>query len=151
MAMTRSKGPGTAAISQESWSGPGRQGSTMVPANVSGKAPDFQGNFIFAERYQVESDSWWESHQQIALIVDCTDGSRRFSYPKTARRAQILRVDPRDPERREKMLNGAFPTIRKTLRLSDVLFHCQQSFHRAPVVGAAVHQRLAGVPATAHH
>ena len=109
MAMTRSKGPGIAAISQESWSGLGRQGSTMVPANVSGKAPDFQGNFIFAERYQVESDSWWESHQQIALIVDCTDGSRRFCYPKTARRVQILRVGPRDPERARRCSTARFP------------------------------------------
>ena len=148
---TRSKCPEAAAISQGSRSRPGRQGSTVVPANVSGRAPDLQGNFIFAERWQVESESWWESHQQIALIVDCTDGSRRFCYPKTEQTVQILRVDPRDPERREKMLNGAFPTIRKTLGLSDVLFHCQQSFHRAPVVGAAVHQRLAGISATVHH
>ena len=128
-----------------------RQGSKVVPENVSGKAPNLQGNLIFAERYQVESDSWWESHQQIALIVDCTDGSRRFRYPKTSRRVAVLRVDPRDPERRQNMLNGAFPMIRKTLAERDVLFHCQQSFHRAPVVGAAAHQRLAGVPATAHH
>ena len=148
---TRSKCPGAAAISQESWSGPGRQGSTVVPANVSGKAPDLQGNLIFAERFQVESDSWWESHQQIALIVDCTDGSRLFRYRKTAQRVQILRVDPRDPARRQKMLNGALAMIRKTMAERDVLFHCRQSFHRAPVVGAAVHQRLAGVPATAHH
>ena len=149
MAMaTRSKCPEAAAMSQESWSGPGRQGSTVVPANVSGRAPDLQGNLIFAERFQVQSESCWESHQQIGLIVDCTDGSRRFRYPKTAKRVQILRVDPRDPERREKMLNGAFPTIRKTLAERNVLLHCQCSFPRAPVVGAAVHQRLAGVSAT---
>ena len=140
-----------AAISQEDSHGHGRQGSTIVPVNLGGDVPQFHGNIIFAERCQVESGAWWSRHKDISLIVQCTDGSRRFKYPRQSQSCRILRVDGRDSERRQKQLDEAFAAISQKLQKHDVLFHCEQSFHRAPVVAAAVMQRLTGMHAQAGH
>ena len=140
-----------AAISQEDSHGHGRQGSTIVPVNLGGDVPQFQGNIILAERCQVESGAWWNRHKNIRLIVQCTDGSRRFKYPRQSQSCRILRVDGRDSERRQAMLDEAFAAISQKLQEHDVLFHCEQSFHRAPVVAAAVMQRLTGMLAQAGH
>ena len=83
--------------------------------------------------------------------MQCTDGSKAFKYPKQARGCRILRVDGRDNERRQKQLDEAIAAISQKLREHDVLFHCEQSFHRAPVVAAAVMQRVTGMLAQVGH
>ena len=145
---------GGAAISQEEnsdWDLNARQGSTIVPVNLSGGVPQFKGNIILAERCQVESGPWWQRHPDIGLIVQCTSGSRRFRYPKASHKCRIVRVDARDPERRQAMLDKHFAAISQRLETPDVLILCEQPYHGALVAVAAIHQRLTGTSAQAHY
>ena len=54
-------------------------------------------------------------------------------------------------ERRQKQLDEAIAAISQKLREHDVLFHCEQSFHRAPAVAAAAMQRVTGMLAQVGH
>ena len=109
---------------------------------------------IFAERCQVESEEWWsENGRMVELIVQCTGPRQRFNYPPLAARSQVthVRVDPRSPQYRQLELDQAMQYIQNALHGGqDVIFHCMQSFHRAPVAAAAVYRRVTGGSATVH-
>ena len=109
---------------------------------------------IFAERCQVESEEWWSEHgRMVELIVQCTGPQKRFNYPPLAARSQVthVRVDPRSPQYRQLELDQAMQYIQKALHGGqDVIFHCMQSFHRAPVAAAAAYRRVTGGSATVH-
>ena len=58
-------------------------------------------------------------------------------------------MDPRDGDNRQAQLDRAIGPVVEVLEAGeDVLLHCNQSFHRSPVVGAAVCARTIGVSAT---
>ena len=109
---------------------------------------------IFAERCQVESEEWWsENGRMVELIVQCTGPGKRFNYPPLAATSQVtqVRVDPRSPVYRQRELDQAMQYIQKALHGGqDVIFHCMQSFHRAPVTAAAAYRRVTGGSATVH-
>ena len=112
------------------------------------------GKMIFAERCQVESEEWWsENGRMVELIVQCTGPRQRFNYPPYAARSQVkhVRVDPRSETFRQRELDQAMQYIQKALHGGqDVIFHCMQSFHRAPVAAAAAYRRVTGGSATVH-
>ena len=109
---------------------------------------------LFAERCQVESEEWWsENGRMVELIVQCTGPGKRFNYPPLAATSQVthVRVDPRSPQYRQRELDQAMQYIQKALHGGqDVIFHCMQSFHRAPVAAAAAYRRVTGGSATVH-
>ena len=109
---------------------------------------------IFAERCQVESEEWWSEHgRMVEVVVQCTGPSQRFNYPPLAARSQVnhLRVDPRSETFRQRELDQAMHQIQNALlNGQDVIFHCMQSFHRAPVTAAAAYRRTTGGSATVH-
>ena len=123
-----------------------RQDSTVVSVGCLSRTP-YTGNYILAEQVEVESCSWWAQHPNIRCVIQCTDRRHKVCYPRdAAAKSQHFYVDPREADTREDELNEAMPTVIKTLREGgDVLHHCRQSVHRAPVVCAAVHKRLTGV------
>ena len=58
---------------------------------------------------------------------------------------------PALPQYRQRELDQAMQYIQKALDGGqDVIFHCMQSFHRAPVAAAAVYRRVTGGSATVH-
>ena len=62
-----------------------------------------------------------------------------------------MRVDPRSKTYRQRELDQALPKIQDALLAGqDVIFHCMQSFHRAPVTAAAAYRRVTGGSATVH-
>ena len=107
---------------------------------------------IFAEKCQVESEEWWKEHAlMVRLVVQCTHPGSKFHYPPHAATSQTkhVRVDPRSERFRQRELDEAMPYIQKALdNGQDVIFHCMQSFHRAPVVAAAAYRRATGGSAT---
>ena len=107
---------------------------------------------LFAEKCQVESEEWWKEHAlNVGLVVQCTTPHQNFNYPPRAAisHARHVRVDPRSERFRQRELDTAVPLIQTALiNGQDVIFHCMQSFHRAPVTAAAAHRRVMGGCAT---
>ena len=107
---------------------------------------------IFAEKCQVESEMWWKEHaKMVSLVVQCTHPKAKFHYPPHAAASQTkhVRVDPRSERFRQRELDEAVPYIQEALESGhDVIFHCMQSFHRAPVTAAAAYRRVTGGCAT---
>ena len=132
------------------WRREARQGSTTWRANILGGPSDLTGNFILAERLQVESLDWWEHHGCIAVIIQCAGerSGQPFNYP--ARDATHMIVDPRDQSQRQTMLDAALLKVKGALRRGqNVLVLCEQSFRRGLVVAAALTKALTGTPAQA--
>ena len=131
-----------------------RQGSTTWQATVMGGPRDLVGRFVLADKVQVEDQAWWDRHPDIRVIIQCADhagggfGQRQpFRYPVQLRH---FKVDARDTQGRQAALEAALPAVEAALREGkDVLLHCMNSFHRAPVVAAAFHKRLTGKPVQA--
>ena len=131
-------------------SAPGAQAPTVVSLGaVSREWDSGWGNLIFAERHQVSDNWFWETHcKKVAVTVQCTNNHTHFAYPGLAAKSQRVRVDPRDGFHRQDQLDSAIGPISRALETGkDVLLHCNQSFHRAPVIGAAVCARVSGVSA----
>ena len=62
-----------------------------------------------------------------------------------------VRVDPRSATYRQLELDQALQKIQDALLAGqDVIFHCVQSFHRAPVTAAAAYRRVTGGSASVH-
>ena len=130
-----------------------RQGATTVSLGEVDRNWDSRwGHFMFAERGQVLNEEFWANQcQNVAVCVQCTNRETFFRYPRSAAISQKVRVDPRDEAGRQAQLDQAMgPILRALEGGKDVLFHCNQSFHRAPVIGAAVCARMTEVSATAH-
>ena len=111
-----------------------------------------RGNSIFASRGQVEKYMLFEHFPNARCVVQCTDSHTGFRYPgkKYTSLSQHFRIDPVDTRNRQQQLEDALPLVRATLSEgNDVIIHCHASFHRAPIVGAALYQRLTSVSAKA--
>ena len=111
-------------------------------------ATKFPANALCAERCQVEDSFWWETVGQDArVVVQCTHRDQYvFRYPSAAlSQLKRHRVNPVD-DFFEDELNAIMDDVYDALAAGfDVVFHCEHSFHRGPLVGAAVHKRLTGV------
>ena len=82
------------------------------------------------------------------FVVEATHGKWQFRYPPSAR-SQVeewWRLNPRgdlhEATRIVERLRGLLSATLK--RGHDVLVHCEQSFHRGPVVGAALYRSVTG-------
>ena len=135
-------------------SGGGRWGqhSTRISPTALGGPTRLRGQLVLADEHQVSDARWWADpmHKNIKLIVQCTHRAQTFHYPACVfneMKCKHVYVDPRNDKIRQLELDKAMPLIEETLaRGEDVLLHCKQSFHRCPVVTAAVVQRLCGTP-----
>ncbi len=134
---------------QPSWEYKGKQRCTKVSAQCMGGGDGLTGNFILAERFQVEDDEWWEENGgNVGLIVQCVNQRTFYHYPPAATSQSRVRVDPRYEDGRQRQLDKAMPHIAAALEAGlDVVIHCNQSFHRCPVTLAAVFRRLTGCSA----
>ena len=107
---------------------------------------------IFAEKCQVESEEWWlENGLMVDVVVQRAGPHQQFNCPPYAARSQVkhVRVDPRSEKFLQRELDQALPKIQDALLAGqDVIFHCMQSFHRAPVTAAAAYRRVTGGSAT---
>ena len=102
----------------------------------------------------MESEEWWEEHgRMVEVVVQCTHPRQDFNYPQYAAKSKVyrVRVDPRSKTYRQRELDQALPKIQDALLAGqDVIFHCMQSFHRAPVTAAAAYRRVTGGSASVH-
>ena len=101
----------------------------------------------------MESEEWWKEHgRMVEVVVQCTHPRQDFNYPQYAKsKIYRVRVDPRSKTYRQRELDQALPKIQDALLAGqDVIFHCMQSFHRAPVTAAAAYRRVTGGSATVH-
>ena len=113
-----------------------------------------RGKIIFAEKSQAESEEWWKEHgRMVEVVVQCTHPRQDFNYPPYAAKSKVyrVRVGPRSATYRQRELDQALQKIQDALLAGqDVIFHCVQSFHRAPVTAAAAYRRVTGGSATVH-
>ena len=102
----------------------------------------------------MESEEWWEEHaRMVEVVVQCTHLRKTFNYPPYAAKSKVyrVRVDPRSATYRQRELDQALQKIQDALLAGqDVIFHCVQSFHRAPAAAAAAYRRMTGGSATVH-
>ena len=102
----------------------------------------------------MESEEWWKEHgRMVEVVVQCTAPRQAFNYPPYAARSQVkhVRVGPRSETFRQRELDQAMQSIQNALLAGqDVIFHCMQSFHRAPVAAAAAYRRVTGGSASVH-
>ena len=102
----------------------------------------------------MESEEWWKEHgRMVEVVVQCTHPRQDFNYPPYAAKSKVyrVRVDPRSKTYRQRELDQALPKIQDALLAGqDVIFHCMQSFHRAPVTAAAAYRRVTGGSASVH-
>ena len=104
------------------------------------------GNVVLAVEEEVKSGDWWERHEtrNIDLIVNCIGPDTLKWYPKNAATSQLLcRVRYRDHREADFELVWQ-EALKVLLRGGDVLIHCRESFHRAPLVAAALISKLTG-------
>ena len=89
----------------------------------------------------------FENGRMVEVVVQCTHPRQDFNYPPYAAKSKVyrVRVDPRSKTYRQRELDQALPKIQDALLAGqDVIFHCMQSFHRAPVTAAAAYRRVTG-------
>ena len=126
-----------------------KQASTTVPISVLlDTTTDLHGCLIFAERPQVASAQWWLDHgRDVRVVVQCTHGRTRFRYPpRIAATSLLLRMDPEEPAQADIELEQHWKRIRQVLKEGgDVVLHCESSFHRGPIIGAAIYKRATGI------
>ena len=96
--------------------------------------------FLLADRQQVEEENRWLRHS-VGFALDVTGvNSRRFLYPSGKQTAQWSICYARD---RETGLDEVLPRILMALSQgTNVVVHCEHSFHRGPVALCAVLRRL---------
>ena len=96
----------------------------------------------------MESEERWKEHgRMVEVVVQCTHPRAKYNYPPCAAKSKVyrVRVDPRSKTYRQRELDQALPKIQEALLAGrDVIFHCNQSFHRAPVTAAAAYRRVTG-------
>ena len=122
------------------------QPSTRFPANCLGGNDKLLGHIVLAVEEEVKSGDWWERHEtrNIDLIVNCIGPDTLKWYPKNAATSQLLcRVRYRDHREADFELVWQ-EALKVLLRGGDVLIHCRESFHRAPLVAAALISKLTG-------
>lgn len=125
---------------------PRKQGTTKFPVRVLGGVKSLRGNFILADLDWVEDETWWQDHGQNVGVTVCCLRQNEVTYPPGAAKSQICYVDPNSKLRRGPSFDEAVPVVKESFELGyDVLVHCRQSYHRGPLVTAALMQAICGV------
>ena len=117
----------------------GIQSWTTFPANSLGGPGRLTGSIILADLQQVQAQKLWEkTFSNVGLIVNCIRQDFTVGYRKNATaKSQLVYVDARNKELRHPEFMQALPRVRECLEQGkDVLIHCRESFHRAPIVTA---------------
>ena len=127
----------------------GRNGQvyTKIPASAFAGSVRLTGNIILAQVPEVLSDGFWEKERNVGVIVNCMRDFDQSMYPQSAAISQkfLYHFDVRSKEWRQKGYDDLFELVADCLLDGqDVLFHCQQSYHRAPICVATIMQRITG-------
>ena len=125
-----------------------RSDVTVLPATHLGGPPRLTGNFILTDLTTVRTPEFWEKHD-IAVVVNCIGmrhGSQRVIYPSPAAKSLKLYVDTRNRQNRASEFAKTEGAVEEALEHGkNVLLHCRESFHRAPLICAAYLVRFCGV------
>lgn len=124
------------------------QSATEIPASDLGNCPQLKGKYIFARQSEVESEQFWKKYTNVGGIVCCLRFGDFAKYPAAVRQQgiKVLSVDARSKRDRERGFRHAAPEVQKIFeRGQDVVVHCRESYHRAPMVGSGLHQLLTGL------
>ena len=129
--------------------GIGSQVPTVFPATCCGGPARFDGRIFLADLAQVEAQMLWKTtFTNVRVIVCCLQQDFGVVYPKIATAtSQLWFVDCRNDVLRHPDFMRTLPAVRKCLEEGrDVLIHCRESFHRAPIVSACFIYMLTGTP-----
>ena len=124
------------------------QSYTKFHAATLGDQTDLQGHFLFGRIEEVQTDWLWRKEKNVGLIVSCTRYANDARYPAWAtsdiKKAHWNIRDP-NPKRCQEAFDTVWPLVLECLlNGKDVLFHCHESFHRAPIVYACIFQAITG-------
>ena len=117
----------------------GLQSPTMFPATCLRGPSRLTGFIILADLQQVQSEKLWEkTFSNVGLIVCCIRKDFMVEYPKNIpANSQLFFVDARNKLLRHPEFMQTLPKVRECLEQGkDVMIHCRESFHRAPIVTA---------------
>ena len=126
----------------------GIQTWTIFPANCLGGPKGLTGRIILADLQQVQAEELWEQpFSNVGLIVNCIRRNFTVEYPKNIpAKSQLVFVDARNKELRHPEFMQALPRVRECLEQGkDVMIHCRESFHRAPIVTACFIYMMSGM------
>ena len=121
---------------------------TKFTANILGGPAKLRGKYILADIPQVCDPALWKTDfKDVGLVVCCLASWKEVEYPPQATaQSQLLRVDMRNKELRNPQFENALPLVEKTLEAGkDVLVHCKESYHRAPIAVAAFYRQTTGI------
>ena len=129
---------------------PKRGDVTTMSATSLGGPARLKGNLILTDLTTATSCPFWVNYGKNAgLVLNCIglrSGFHKVTYPPEAMTCQKLYIEVRDLHACANQFAKAAPQIEKTLESGkDVVLHCRESYHRAPIVVAATLARLCGV------
>ena len=126
----------------------GLQEPTAFEATLLGGPARLKGSFILADITQVSNPALWKTtFKNVGLVVSCLRHDLHTEYPTLCTaKSQLVGVDMRNKDLRNRQFMEALPLVEQTLEAGkDVLVHCRESYHRAPICCAAFVYMLCGV------
>ena len=124
------------------------QEPTAFEANFLGGPSWLKGSYILAELPQVCNAALWKTDfKNVGVVVSCVAEWVDVEYPpQCTAQSQLLRVDMRNKALRNPQFEKALPLVEKALEAGkDVLVHCRESWHRAPIAVAAFYYKTTGI------
>ena len=122
------------------------QSYTKIGARCLGGSVRLSGYVLFARADEVTNEEFWKKEKNIGLIVSCVRNPRDVRYPAATSQIEVIHFDIRSKDKRQQHFDECWPKVEACLlRGEDVLFHCQESYHRAPICWACCYQQIAGV------
>ena len=128
--------------------GTGMQSIPKFAATALGGPKRLRGNFLLADMAQVPRKELWENEfRNVRLVVNFIGHHHTVEYPKDiAATMEVAIVDLRNKDLRHPHFTLALPRVEECLEGgADVLVHCRESYHRAPLATAAFIRMLTGV------
>ena len=124
------------------------QSFTKVPSTCCGGSSLLKGHIILAALDEVVSPSFWEANPNIGAIVNCLHHADEVQYPQHSATSQRYSIEVRhhNESTRSLQFEHAYPNVAGCLTAGqDVVVHCRESYHRAPLVAAMLLSRATGV------
>ena len=129
---------------------PKRGEVTIMSATSLGGPERLKGNLILTDLTTATSCPFWVNYgANVGLVLNCIgprSGVHKVVYPPESAKSLKLFIEVRNTHDFANQFAKAAPQIEKTLESGkDVVLHCRESYHRAPIVVAATLARLCGV------
>ena len=124
-----------------------KQRPTRFPALCLGGPQKYKGCFVLGDAAQVSTPEFWSEFSNIRLTINCIGSDKGVQYPSNAAISQVHFVNMRSKDNRHPNFMDSLDKVRNCLGFgNDVLVHCRESFHRAPICLATYMQQICGVP-----